>query len=100
VPLLTALVAVLLWRAVLKDRELAPFLLALSFFGLGFIGLVAGIWPNIVPPDMTLWEAAAPPSSQGFMLVGTAVMIPTVLAYTAYSYRVFRGKVVAGEGYH
>jgi cytochrome d ubiquinol oxidase subunit II len=49
---------------------------------------------------MTLWEAAAPPRSQGFMLVGTAIMIPTVLAYTAYSYRVFRGKVVAGEGYH
>ncbi len=100
VPVLTALVAVLLWRAVLKDRELAPFVLALSFFGLGFIGLVAGIWPNIVPPDMTLWDAAAPPSSQGFMLVGTAIMIPTVLAYTAYSYRVFRGKVKAGEGYH
>ena len=76
------------------------FVLALCFFLLGFIGLVAGIWPNIVPPDMTLWEAAAPPRSQGFMLVGTAIMIPTVLAYTAYSYRVFRGKVVAGEGYH
>jgi cytochrome d ubiquinol oxidase subunit II len=100
VPLLTALVAVLLWRAVLANRELAPFVLALCFFLLGFIGLVAGIWPNIVPPDMTLWEAAAPPRSQGFMLVGTAIMIPTVLAYTAYSYRVFRGKVVAGEGYH
>jgi cytochrome d ubiquinol oxidase subunit II len=100
VPVLTALNAALLWRAVLKNHELAPFVLALCFFGLGFIGLVAGIWPNIVPPTLTIWEAAAPPSSQGFVLVGAAIMIPAVLAYTAYSYRVFRGKVGADAGYH
>jgi len=100
VPVLTALNAALLWRAVLKNHELAPFVLALCFFGLGFLGLVAGIWPNIVPPTLTIWEAAAPPSSQGFVLVGAAIMIPAVLAYTAYSYRVFRGKVGADAGYH
>jgi cytochrome d ubiquinol oxidase subunit II len=100
VPILTALNAVLLWRAVLKNREVQPFVLALCFFALGFIGLVVGMWPNIVPPDMTIWEAASPPSSQGFVLVGAAVLIPAVLAYTVYSYRVFRGKVLAGEGYH
>jgi cytochrome d ubiquinol oxidase subunit II len=85
---------------VLANREVAPFVLALSFFALGFLGLVAGMWPNIVPPDMSIWDAASPPSSQGFVLVGAAVMIPVVLFYTAYSYRVFRGKVRAGEGYH
>ncbi|HET6546400.1 MAG TPA: ubiquinol oxidase subunit II, partial [Rhodanobacteraceae bacterium] len=46
------------------------------------------------------WDAASPPSSQGFVLVGALIMLPAVLFYTAYSYRVFRGKVVAGEGYH
>lgn len=100
VPVLTALNAALLWRAVLRNHELAPFVLALCFFGLGFAGLVVGIWPNIVPPSLSIWDAAAPPSSQGFVLVGALVMIPAVLGYTFYSYRVFRGKVSAGAGYH
>ncbi len=99
-PAATGLVAVMLWRAVLSNRDVAPFVLALSFFALGFIGLVVGMWPDIVPPSMTLWDAASPPSSQGFVLVGAIIMIPVVLAYTAFSYRVFRGKVRAGEGYH
>ncbi len=100
VPILTALNAALLWRAVLKDRELQPFVLSLCFFALGFIGLVLGMWPNIVPPSMSIWDAASPPSSQGFVLVGAAFLIPAVLAYTVYSYRVFRGKVAADSGYH
>jgi cytochrome d ubiquinol oxidase subunit II len=99
-PVASVIVAALLWRAVLKNREVAPFVLALGFFALGFLGLVAGIWPNIVPPSMSIWEAASPPSSQGFVLVGAAIMIPVVLFYTAFSYRVFRGKVTADQGYH
>jgi cytochrome d ubiquinol oxidase subunit II len=100
VPILTALNAALLWRAVLKDKEVQPFVLSLCFFALGFIGLVLGMWPNIVPPGMSIWDAASPPSSQGFVLVGAAFLIPAVLAYTVYSYRVFRGKVEADSGYH
>ena len=100
VPILTALNAAMLWRAVLKDREVQPFVLSLCFFALGFIGLVLGMWPNIVPPDMSIWDAASPPSSQGFVLVGAVFLIPAVLAYTVYSYRVFRGKVAADSGYH
>jgi cytochrome d ubiquinol oxidase subunit II len=91
---------VFLWRAVLKNRELAPFVLSLCFFGLGFVGLVAGLWPNIVPPSLSIWDAAASPHAQGFVLVGALIMIPAVLGYTFYSYRVFRGKVTAEEGYH
>jgi cytochrome d ubiquinol oxidase subunit II len=100
VPVLAAINAAALWFAVIRNREVAPFVLSLCFFALGFVGLVVGIWPNIVPPSLTIWQAASPPSSQGFVLVGAAVMIPVVLAYTAYSYRVFRGKVQAGDGYH
>ncbi len=91
--------AALLWRAVLRNYELQPFVLSLCFFALGFLGLVVGIWPNIVPPTLTIWDAAAAPSSQSFALIGAIVMIPAVLGYTIYSYRVFRGKVRAGEGY-
>jgi cytochrome d ubiquinol oxidase subunit II len=100
VPILTVLDAAALWVAVIRNREVAPFVLSLCFFVLGFVGLVVGIWPNIVPPSMTIWQAASPVRSQGFVLVGVIIMIPAVLAYTAYSYQVFRGKVAAGEGYY
>jgi cytochrome d ubiquinol oxidase subunit II len=78
----------------------APFVLALGFFALGFLGLVAGIWPNIVPPSMSIWEAASPPSSQGFVMAGLVVLLPAILGYTFWSYRVFSGKVAADSGYH
>jgi cytochrome d ubiquinol oxidase subunit II len=100
VPILTAITAVMLWRSVLQRRETQPFVLALCFFLLGFIGLVVGIWPNIVPPALSIWAAASPPASQGFVLVGAAFLIPAVLAYTVYSYRVFRGKLAGDAGYH
>ena len=100
VPVLTALNAAALWVAVARQREVAPFVWSLCFFGLGFAGLVAGMWPNIVPPSMTLWDAASPVQSQGFVLVGVIIMIPAVLAYTAYSYHVFRGKVTSATHYY
>ncbi|MBD0274008.1 MAG: cytochrome d ubiquinol oxidase subunit II, partial [Acetobacteraceae bacterium] len=58
------------------------------------------MWPLIVPPEITIWDAAAPRASQLFVLVGAAVLIPVILGYTAYSYWLFRGKIRAGEGYH
>ncbi|MBA3487116.1 MAG: cytochrome d ubiquinol oxidase subunit II [Lysobacter sp.] len=101
VPLLALVNAVLLWRAVMHEgRDVAPFLLTLCFFALGFIGLVLGIWPNIVPPSLSIWEAASPPSSQGFVLAGLVVLLPAILGYTWWSYNVFRGKIAADSGYH
>jgi cytochrome d ubiquinol oxidase subunit II len=100
VPILALVNAVALWRAVMKRADYLPFILALTFFGLGFMGLLLGMWPNLLPPNLTLWEAAAPPSSQGFVLVGTLIMLPAVLGYTWWSYSVFRGKVAADAGYH
>jgi cytochrome bd ubiquinol oxidase subunit II len=100
VPLLALLNAVLLWRAVMRKADYAPFFLALAFFALGFLGLVVGIWPHLLPPSLTIWEAAAPPSSQGFILVGALIMLPAVLGYTWWSYSVFRGKIAAESGYH
>jgi cytochrome d ubiquinol oxidase subunit II len=100
VPLLALANAVWLWRAVMRRADYAPFILALTFFALGFAGLVLGIWPNLLPPDLTIWKAAAPPKSQSFVLAGTLVMLPAVLGYTWWSYSVFRGKVAADSGYH
>ena len=101
VPLLALANAVALWRAAMREgRDARPFIFALSFFVLGFAGLVLGIWPNIVPPALTIWEAASPPSSQGFVLVGLVILLPMILGYTYWSYSVFRGKVAADAGYH
>ncbi|MDQ1091014.1 cytochrome d ubiquinol oxidase subunit II [Xanthomonas sacchari] len=101
VPLLVLVNALALWRAAMaQGRDARPFMLTLCFFVLGFFGLVLGIWPNIVPPGLTIWEAASPPASQGFVLAGLAVLLPVILGYTAWSYRVFRGKITADTGYH
>jgi cytochrome d ubiquinol oxidase subunit II len=100
VPLLALANAVWLWRAVVRRAEYMPFILALTFFALGFAGLVLGLWPNLLPPDLSIWKAAAPPASQGFVLAGTLIMLPAVLGYTWWSYSVFRGKVAADSGYH
>ena len=101
VPLLALANAAWLWRAAMREgRDARPFLLTLSFFVLGFIGLVIGIWPNIIPPSLDIWEASSPPSTQVFTLVGLAVLLPVILGYTAWSYSVFKGKVQADAGYH
>ena len=66
----------------------------------GFLGLVISSFPYLVPPSLTIWQTAAAPSSQSFMLAGTLVLLPLILAYTGYVYWLFRGKVGPGESYH
>jgi len=100
VPLLTAFTVIQCWRSLDKGQEIAPFLYAIAMFLLGFLGLAISTMPYMVPPTITIWQAAAPPSSQGFMLVGTLVLLPAVLAYTVFTYWTFKGKVRPGEGYH
>ena len=98
-PLLVLLATWGAWRALAKGRDHAPFLWVLALFGLSLIGLGISIWPDVIPGRISIWEAASPYDSQLFMLVGSAVLIPLILAYTAWSYYVFRGKV-GEEGYH
>ncbi len=101
VPLLALANAYALLRATMRqDRDALPFVLTLAFFALGFAGLVLGIWPNIVPPDLSIWDAASSTSSQLFVGVGIVFLLPAILGYTWWSYRVFRGKVAADSGYH
>lgn len=100
VPLLVAFAAYSLFRSLAQERHYRPFLSALALFVLSFAGLGINFYPNIIPPNVTIWDAAAPASSQSFLLVGASVLIPLILAYTGYAYWVFRGKVVEGEGYH
>ena len=100
VPILVLLSTWAILRTLRRDSHSAPFLLALSLLFLGYSGLAISLWPNIIPPSISIWDAAAPPQSMGFALVGALFIIPFILGYTAWSYYVFRGKVKAGEGYH
>lgn len=101
VPALAVLNVWALWKAAAAPgHDARPFLLSLALFVLAYAGLLLGMWPYLVPPVLTLWDAAAPPSSQSFLLVGVLVLLPLILGYTAWSYRVFRGKVRSGQGYH
>ena len=99
VPLLTVIVTVAFFWSLRRGAERLPFLMALALFLMGFVGLGVSMYPYLVPRAITLWDAAAPPSSQSFMLVGTAVIFPIIIAYTCWAYWVFRGKV-GTHGYH
>ncbi len=101
VPALVVVCVVGIFRAVRLQHEASPFFLTLALCFLGYTGLIISIWPNIVPPSLTIWGASSSPQSQLFALVGTVVVLPVILVYSAWQYRVFRGKVRAGTaGYH
>ena len=100
VPLLVALLAWRGWKGLAQGDHLAPFLCAEGWFVLCFAGLGISLFPKMVPPSITIWDAASPHDSQAFLLVGASVLVPMILAYTAYGYWVFRGKVKPGAHYH
>jgi cytochrome d ubiquinol oxidase subunit II len=99
VPLLVAVASVAFFFALRRKRSHWPFLIALALFALGLAGLGISLYPYVVPRSITIWDAAAPAKSLGFMLVGAAIMVPIILTYTGYAYWVFRGKT-GHEGYH
>lgn len=100
VPVLVALTVWLLLSSLRERPHAKPFVLTLFLVFLGYSGLGISLWPNVVPPDISIWEAAGPPQSLGFTLVGALLIIPLILMYTAWGYYVFRGKVDESHGYH
>lgn len=99
VPVLVIAAAWGIHRAIANDAHHLPFLLTLGLIFLGFSGLGISIWPNIIPPHISIWQAASSLQSQGFMVLGTLLIVPIILMYTAWSYYVFRGKVEGGYGH-
>ncbi len=92
-PLLTGFVFIFLWRDLYQGKcEMRPFLLSLVLFLLAYLGFGVSIYPWIVPFEFTLWDAAAVSTSQSLTLIGTVIMLPIILGYTAYCYYIFRGK--------
>lgn len=97
-PVITALMFLWLWRLTFKmpapdDRHaLTPFLVLAAIFALGFAGLAYSFYPYVVPERMTIWEAAAATESLVIIGVGTAFVLPVIIFYSFYAYRVFGGK--------
>ena len=100
VPIFVVYFAYKLIISVRNGATYCPFFSAVALFALGYLGLGISIFPAMVPYDLSVWDAAAAPSSQKFLLIGTVFLLPIILAYTAYAYWVFRGKVKVDEGYH
>lgn len=100
VPLLLAACAYGLYTGLRDKLDYRPFLSSLGFFVLSFTGLGISFYPYIVPPSITIWDAAGPDKSLSFLLVGALALVPIILIYTAYSYWVFRGKTNPHDGYH
>lgn len=96
-PLAAAGLLMLIHRR-LDTGEQAPFYLSIGVFAVGFIGLVLSHFPYLAP-GLTLWQAASGPKSLAFLGIGVALLLPIILGYTAFAYRVFRGKVREGHGY-
>jgi len=99
IPLLTAAVFILMWYDLHRGREYRPFFLSISVFFMSYLGLGISFWPWLVPFSVTFRDAAAAPTSQSFLLIGTAVILPMVLIYVGYCYYLFRGKA-SQEGYY
>ena len=101
-PLATLAAGWLVWGATgrLKrgepEPDWVPFAAAVAIFTLAFAGLAYSLFPFVVMDRMTIWEAAAHPSSLRFVLVGVAIVLPFLIGYTAFAYRVFRGKAHTG----
>lgn len=101
VPVLVLIFVGLILKSCNQKHDSKPFIYTLALVFLAFTGFVISLWPNIIPPSVTIWQAAAPESSLKFTLVGAVILIPIIIAYTFLSYWVFRDKVRVGdEGYH
>jgi cytochrome d ubiquinol oxidase subunit II len=100
IPLVT-LAALVAARVMLNSKTVLgrlcwlPFVLVVAVFVFGAIGLAYSLFPFVVIDRLTIWEAASAPEALAVIAVGCAITVPTILGYTIFSYRVFRGKTVA-----
>ncbi len=81
-----------------KRHEKKPFIYSIAIFICSYLGIGISCFPYMIPNQLTIWQGAAPDSTLRFILVGVAVMLPILFAYTLYAYHVFRGKTK--NGYH
>ena len=103
IPLIGLVLTVLVWRDLsgkVSAPDWRPYVLSAGIFLSGYLGLAVSLFPNIVPFEIDIWQAAARDNALMLMFVGAAVMLPVILIYTGYVYSLFWGKVDPDEAYH
>ncbi len=77
------------------QQEWLPFACVVAIFWLAFFGIAYSIFPYVIIGKVTLWQAAAATESLWVIFWGAIVVLPTILGYTLFSYRIFKGKATA-----
>jgi cytochrome d ubiquinol oxidase subunit II len=101
VPIATGILFLLTYRFInalekqSSKREWLPFACVVAIFWLAFFGIAYSIFPYVIIGKVTLWEAAAATESLWVIFWGAIVVLPTILGYTLFSYRIFKGKATA-----
>jgi cytochrome bd ubiquinol oxidase subunit II len=88
----------MLLRSLKRAEEDKPFQWSALLFLTLVVGLAVALYPSAIPPSLTIFEAAAPARALLFLFAVSVVLLPVMLAYNAWQYLVFRGKI--GEGVH
>lgn len=91
-PIITSILFVLTWISLNKKHEFRPFIYSIFIFLCAYTGMAISVYPYLIPHQLTIWEAAAPDSTLIFIMVGVLIMLPILLTYTIFSYRIFKGK--------
>lgn len=99
-PVLTLLSSSVIMSSLRRRREKTPFIAGVIFFFAGYLGLFTSLYPHALPPDITFYDAAAEQATLRLTFWGAVAILPVVLAYTLYSYWIFRGKVGEEKYYH
>ncbi|MEZ8101182.1 cytochrome d ubiquinol oxidase subunit II [Vibrio bivalvicida] len=89
-----------LFASLIEHRALEAYMYGIGLFVISGLGFGISTFPYLVPFSLTYQEAAAPDSSLSFLLAGAIFLLPMIIAYSAYSYWIFRGRLKHGEGYH
>ncbi|MDH6061382.1 cytochrome d ubiquinol oxidase subunit II [Chrysosporum bergii ANA360D] len=97
IPVVGVLLIWQLLRSLNRGEERWPFVWTILLFVLTFLGLGLIVFPYIIPNQITIYEAAADPSSLVIMIIFIGFLIPVMLFYNVYQYIVFRGKVTGGQ---
>jgi cytochrome d ubiquinol oxidase subunit II len=98
VPIATAILFFMIDRAIQNLRqnpgqsEWVPFAATVAIFWISFFGIAYSLFPYLIVGKMTAWQAAASTESLWVIFWGAIIVLPTILAYTLFSYRIFKGK--------
>jgi len=89
---IVAAFALLIWTVATRRRVWRIYPLCLAIFVMAFTCILVGVYPLMIPPTLSLFDAASPANTLRFMLYGIGPLLPIVLTYNWYLAHVFRAE--------